>query len=130
MKSIVWFRLDLRLADNPALHAAVEAGDSIVPVFIWSPEEEGDWRPGAASRWWLHQSLAALEEGLRLRGSRLIIRQGPVLEALRQLVKETGAKKVLWNRRYEPKVIARDKLVRIKSRSGHSQFRLSLWSRS
>lgn len=108
MKCIVWFRLDLRLADNPALTAAVNRGGSVLPVFIWSPEEEAQWRPGAASRWWLHQSLAALDTDLRRVGSRLILRRGPALEALRALAAEAGARAVFWNRRYEPAVIVRD----------------------
>ena len=57
--TIVWFRHDLRLDDNPALAAAARRG-SVVPVFIWAPEEERPWEPGAASRWWLHQSLERL----------------------------------------------------------------------
>jgi deoxyribodipyrimidine photo-lyase len=109
---LIWFRLDLRLADNPALEAAGRHGGAVVPVFIWSPDEEGEWPPGAASRWWLHQSLAALDGDLRARGSRLVIRRGPALEILRALVKETGARAVFWNRRYEPAVIARDATVR------------------
>ena len=60
--TIVWFRQDLRLRDNSALHAAVQRGGAVIPVYIWSPDEEGDWPPGAASRWWLHQSLRALDE--------------------------------------------------------------------
>lgn len=110
--SIYWFRLDLRLADNPALRAAIERGGPVVPVFIWSPEEEAPWSPGGASRWWLHQSLAALEASLQGAGSRLILRRGPTLETLRALVKETGAGAVFWNRRYEPAVIARDAKVK------------------
>jgi len=108
--SIHWFRLDLRLADNPALRAAIDHGGAVVPVFIWSPEEEAPWSPGGASNWWLHQSLAALDAQLRAAGSRLVIRRGPTLESLRALVKETGADAVLWNRRYEPASIARDKV--------------------
>ncbi|MBC8002231.1 MAG: deoxyribodipyrimidine photo-lyase, partial [Opitutaceae bacterium] len=53
--TIVWFRQDLRVADNPALHAAWKRGGAVVPVFIWAPEEECAWSPGGASRWWLHQ---------------------------------------------------------------------------
>ncbi len=112
MNSIVWFRLDLRFVDNPALETAVKRGGSVVPVFIWSPEEEGDWPPGGASRWWLHQSLAALDGALRKLGSRLVIRRGPTLETVRALLRETGAKAVFWNRRYEPAVIARDAKVK------------------
>jgi len=109
--SIYWFRLDLRLADNPALQTAIERGGAVVPVFIWSPDEEGDWPPGGASKWWLHQSLAALDDRLREGGSRLVSRRGPALETLRALAKETGATAVFWNRRYEPAVMARDAKV-------------------
>jgi deoxyribodipyrimidine photo-lyase len=110
--SLVWFRHDLRLADNPALSAAVSTGGPVIPVFIWSPAEEGRWQPGAASRWWLHKSLTALDVSLRERGSRLIIRRGPALEALRKLVDESGATAVYWNRRYEPAVIERDSVLK------------------
>jgi deoxyribodipyrimidine photo-lyase len=109
MTSIVWFRLDLRLADNPALHAAIARGGAIVPVFIHAPEEEAPWSPGGASRWWLHQSLQALDESLRAVGSRLILRCGPTLETLCTLRYETGATAVFWNRRYEPASMARDR---------------------
>jgi deoxyribodipyrimidine photo-lyase len=106
--SIHWFRLDLRLADNPALVAALKPGGPVVPVFIWSPDEEVPWQPGGASKWWLHQSLAALDASLRAAGGRLVIRRGPALDTLRALVKETGASAVFWNRRCEPAMIARD----------------------
>ena len=110
--SLHWFRADLRLADNPALVAAVKRGAPVLPVFIWAPEEESPWQPGGASKWWLHQSLQALDAGLRSLGSRLVIRRGPTLDALRTLVKETSASALFWNRRYEPAIIARD--TRIK----------------
>ena len=58
--SLLWFRLDFRLADNPALQAAIERGGAVIPVFIHAPEEEAPWQPGGASLWWLHQSLRAL----------------------------------------------------------------------
>jgi deoxyribodipyrimidine photo-lyase len=51
--SMVWFRADLRLADNPALQTAIHRGGPIVPVFVHAPDEEFPWSPGAASRWWL-----------------------------------------------------------------------------
>jgi deoxyribodipyrimidine photo-lyase len=106
--SIVWFRIDLRLADHPALRGALQRGGAIVPLFIYTPEEEAPWSPGAASRWWLHQSLTSLDTALRELGSRLIIRRGPALASLQAAIGETGAGAVFWNRRYEPAVIARD----------------------
>ena len=108
--TLVWLRRDLRVDDQTALLAAAQRG-AVVPVFIWAPEEDGDWPPGAASRWWLHGSLAALGRDLKRRGSRLIIRRGPSESALRALVKETGASAVYWNRSYEPAAESRDARV-------------------
>jgi deoxyribodipyrimidine photo-lyase len=109
---LVWLRRDLRLADQPALHAAVGTGRPVVPLFVWSPEEEGDWPLGGASCWWLHDSLAALAAALRERGAALVIRRGPALAALQQVMAETGADTVFWNRLYEPAAVARDTAVK------------------
>ena len=106
--TIVWFRIDLRLRDNPALAAAVKHGGAVIPVYIYSPEEESPWSPGAASHWWLHHSLCTLAKQLREAGSRLVIRRGLSRQTLSGLAKETSAQAVFWNRRYEPAVIARD----------------------
>lgn len=109
---VVWFRNDLRLADNPALRAALAAAPWVLPLFIWAPEEEEPWAPGAASRWWLHQSLRELDASLRLLGSRLLLRRGPTRQALLEVLRESGATNVYWNRRYEPAVVARDKMLK------------------
>ena len=100
--AIVWFRQDLRLADNPALRAAVERGRPVLPLYIWSPEDEGAWPPGAASRWWLHHALTALDRDLRRLGSRLIVRTGRTVETLAALARDIKAAAIYWNRRYEP----------------------------
>ena len=115
--ALFWFRLDLRLADNPGLAAAVRRGGAVIPVFIYAPEEEAPWQPGAASRWWLHESLKSLEAELRAAGSRLILRRGPSLVTLKRLIEETGAEAVFWNRRYEPALIQRDRVVKETLRS-------------
>lgn len=99
--TIVWFQRDFRLADHPALLAAAQRG-AVIPVFIWSPDEEVPWPPGGASRWWLHQSLAQFDSSLRRLGARLILRAGPTVDVLRSLIEETGASAVYWSRRYEP----------------------------
>ena len=119
--AIVWFRRDLRLADNPALHCARREHDRIVPVFVWDPEAEADWAPGAASRWWLHHSLRALDGRLRQCGSRLIIANGDTAEALSRIRNATGADAVYWNRLYEPALIERDR--ELKSSLRKSGFR-------
>jgi len=113
---LVWFRLDLRLRDNPALAAAFRASkaasSTVIPIFCWSPDEEVPWSPGAASRWWFHYSLEGLSQSLSQKGSRLIIRQGKTLSVLQALIRETKATGVYWNRRYEPVVIKRDKHIK------------------
>ena len=106
--AIVWFRSDLRLDDNPALQSALDAGHTVVPLYIHAPQEEEPWQPGAASRAWLHRSLAALDAQLRGRGSALVLRQGSSEAVLDEVVARTGAEAVYWNRRYEPAVAARD----------------------
>ncbi len=101
--SLVWFRNDLRLSDNLALLAAAEKKSRVIPVFIWAPEECGRFVSGAASRWWLHYSLASLDQSLRERyKTRLVIQGGNERDVLLRLVKETGAKHLFFNARYEP----------------------------
>ena len=102
---ILWFRQDLRLTDNPALQAAVDAGRPILPIYILDEKNSKDWAMGAASRWWLHQSLTSLNESLQ--GSMQFFR-GDARTILRQLVRDVGADLVLWNRCYEPWRISRD----------------------
>jgi deoxyribodipyrimidine photo-lyase len=88
-------------------------------VFVWSPGDEGAFPPGAASRWWLHHSLAALGAALRARGSRLVIRAGSAARALVELARETGAERVCWSRRYEPAAVATERRVeRALARAG------------
>jgi deoxyribodipyrimidine photo-lyase len=111
---LVWFRRDLRLCDNPALAQAAADGARVIPVYVHAPDEAGDWTPGAASDWWLHHSLQALEASLRKAGSRLIIRRGPAADALLSLAEQTGARAVYWNRCYEPALVDSDKTVKTR----------------
>jgi deoxyribodipyrimidine photo-lyase len=106
--TLLWFRQDLRLQDNAALHAALARGGPIVPVYILDDAGEGDWPAGGASRWWLHQSLRSLDASLRELGGKLILARGDSSETLRGLAAALGAGAVYWNRRYEPASIARD----------------------
>ncbi|HNZ19134.1 MAG TPA: deoxyribodipyrimidine photo-lyase [Candidatus Hydrogenedentes bacterium] len=110
--TIVWFRQDLRLEDNPAFSEAVRRGGLVIPVYVWAPAEEGDWAPGAASRCWLHHSLERLERRLEKAGSRLIIRRGAAWDELESIARSTGAGALYWNRRYEPEIHRRDETVR------------------
>jgi deoxyribodipyrimidine photo-lyase len=107
-RALVWFRNDLRLDDNPALQAALDAGLAPVPIYVHAPEEEGGWPPGAASDAWRHRSLAVLDAELRSRGSRLRYFRGPSSTTLEKLAAEASAVAVFWNRRYEPAIVERD----------------------
>lgn len=109
--TIVWFRHDLRLDDNPALAAAAARG-AVVPVYIWAPDEESPWAPGAAARWWLHGSLEKLMAALAKAGTPLVIRRGGSLATLRTIAAEVGATHVTWNRRYEPAIVQRDTAIK------------------
>lgn len=98
--AIVWLRNDLRLADNPALDAAVATGGKVVVVYVRDEVTEGSRPLGAASKWWLHHSLTALASSLEAIGGSLVLRTGPGSDVIRSLVSETDASAVLWNRRY------------------------------
>ncbi|GLQ98862.1 cryptochrome/photolyase family protein [Dyella mobilis] len=110
--AIVWFRRDLRIADNAALYQACADHAGVVPLYIHAPQEEGSWQPGAASRWWLHHSLQALDTDLRHRGGALHLRRGASLSTLLEVAARTGADTVYWNRSYEPASIARDTQIK------------------
>ena len=106
---IVWFRQDLRLSDNPALHAAAQSGAPLVCLYILDESAPGAWTMGGAARWWLHHSLTALGKGL---GGNLVLRRGEALAVLKAVMDETGAGGVMWNRCYEPFAVARDTIVK------------------
>ena len=106
--TLLWFRRDLRLDDNPALAAAVERGGPVIPLFVLDDDDAGDWRPGGASRWWLHHALEDLAEALSKAGSPLILRRGKAADVIDAVLQETGADAVYWNRRYEPWATERD----------------------
>lgn len=103
---IMWFRQDLRLLDNPALHAAISSGSKIIPLYIWSEEDEGFWKLKEGSKWWLYHSLHALQDSLKELGSTLIIGKSGTIECLKKLLRETSASRIFCNHRYEPAAIA------------------------
>ncbi|KAF2415564.1 deoxyribodipyrimidine photo-lyase [Microbacterium sp. B35-30] len=98
--SVVWFRDDLRLADNPALRAALDRGEPVIALYVLDEESPGIRPLGGAARWWLHHSLASLGERLRERGGTLVLRRGPADRVVRETVTDTAAGAVFWNRRY------------------------------
>ncbi len=116
---IVWFRQDLRLADNEALTAAVASGLAIIPVYILDTPAEGAWARGAASRVWLHHSLGDLSQSLAHIGSSLVCRAGDSESVLLDLIRDYGVVKVFWNNRYEPAAARHDDhIAQVLKRAG------------
>jgi deoxyribodipyrimidine photo-lyase len=109
---ILWFRKDLRLDDNHALHAACRTGRPIIPLYIREPSSSGTGPLGGAQEWWLHHSLMSLTASIEALGGSLNLVSGDALDVLVDLIKKTGADTVIWNRRYDPPGIAID--TRIK----------------
>ena len=106
---LMWHRRDLRLTDNPAMDWAAAQGRPVIPVFLHDEVVE-TW--GAAPRWRLGLSLAAHARRLEEVGSGLALRRGDALEALRALIRETGADTIVWNRLYVADERARDTAVK------------------
>jgi deoxyribodipyrimidine photo-lyase len=104
--AILWFRRNLRLADNDALIAASASGRPLLPVYV-SDVQDG----GGAARWWLHHSLDRLDASLRRYGGTLLIRSGPAERVLPELVAQTGATAVYYSKRYEPRSRSQEELV-------------------
>ncbi|CAI9116302.1 OLC1v1017414C2 [Oldenlandia corymbosa var. corymbosa] len=106
--SIVWFRRDLRVEDNPALAAGVRSG-AVIALFVWAPEEEGHYYPGRVSRWWLKQSLAHLDSSLRSLGTALVTKRSTdTISSLLEVIKSTGATQLFFNHLYDPMSLVRD----------------------
>ncbi|RXF74579.1 cryptochrome/photolyase family protein [Hansschlegelia zhihuaiae] len=97
---LLWFREDLRLADNPALNAAVSSGEPVTALYVLDEETRGPRRLGGASRWWLAQSLRSLKADCDRVGLQLAIRVGKSRDVVTKAVEEAGVGRVAWNRRY------------------------------
>jgi deoxyribodipyrimidine photo-lyase len=124
--ALLWFRQDLRLADNAALQAA--AGRPLLPVFVLDDEAARRWAPGGAARWWLHHSLAALGRDLAERGAPLLLARGRAEIIIPALAAAIGAPEVMAGRLHEP--WARERDHRIGEALGASGRRLRLFTAS
>lgn len=109
--TVVWLRQDLRIHDNPALLEAAAAGGPVIPLYVHDDRTPGRWAIGGAAKWWLARSLEDLGARLAALGSPLVLRQGVAERVVAEVVAETGAGAVFWNRCYEPFAIARDAAI-------------------
>lgn len=94
------FRNDLRLRDNPAWSAAARC-ESVLPLYIL--DEQTEWAPGGASRWWLHHSLAALAAEIKTAGGKLYLRRGNSEKVLASILENTRVNRIIFSRGYEPR---------------------------
>lgn len=97
--TIVWFRDDLRVTDQPALDAACRRG-SVLALYVLDEVSDGLRPLGTASKWWLHGSLRSLRSSLADLGIHLVLRCGPAGDVVPEVLERTGAGGITWNRRY------------------------------
>lgn len=112
MTAVVWFRRDLRLHDHPALCAALEGHDAVVPVFCLDDRLLHGRHASGPRTQFLLECLAELDAGLAERGSGLVIRRGRPERVLAGLVRETGATEVHFTRDVSPYARQRGGAVR------------------
>jgi deoxyribodipyrimidine photo-lyase len=117
---LVWFRRDLRVSDQPTFHAAAKSGAPVIAVFI---KDDLVNKLGAAPKWRLGKALEVFERTLADLNVQLVLRSGPALEVLQNLIKETNAQGVYWSRLYDPQSVARDTDVKASLRAGGVEAR-------
>ena len=108
MRSVFWFRQDLRIQDNPGLIEAAKNG-KVLPIYILDDENPGGYKIGNASRWWLHHSLKSLSESL---GGKLAFFVGNPIEVFQKIIRSENIQEIYWNRCYEPWRIQRDSKIK------------------
>ena len=117
-----WFRRDLRLHDNHGLHAALQSGLPVLPVFIFDTDildQLTDKRDRRVE--FIHRSLFEIQQQLRQHSGSLVVRRGRPKEVWRRLLREFDIRGVFTNNDYEPYAVQRDLTVRsILSETGVS----------
>lgn len=89
-------------------------------MFLWAPEEEGQFQPGRCSRWWLYHSLQGFSQDLAALGCQLVVRRTTeARHALLRLVQETGAQALFFNHLYDPISLVRDNEVKALMATNH-----------
>ena len=107
-RTIMWFRQDLRIKDNPALVKASKNAD-VLPVYIYDTTVPSKSELGGASKWMLHHALTSLQASL---DGNLIVLSGDPKDLLLKLCQEQKITRVHWNRMYEPWAMTRDTAIK------------------
>jgi deoxyribodipyrimidine photo-lyase len=106
---IVWFRNDLRVHDHPALAAACEQADHVIPLFIFNHTLLHGRHGGSNRNRFLLESLQDLQSSLQSIGGDLVVRSGHAVDILSDLAMATGADEVFVTADYTPYALRRDK---------------------
>lgn len=106
MNTLIWFQRDLRIHNNPLLEWALQQDKPIVAVYIYSPEEDSPWSEGAASRWWLHQSLTKFSKDLAKINIALHFFKDNSVDVIEKLSTKLNVSSIGWTNRVEPNRIA------------------------
>lgn len=117
MNTLLWLQRDLRLIDNPALDFALATNQPVIAVYIHSPLEDAPWAAGAASRWWLHNSLQKLEGQLAKRNIKLHFFNENSIERIMALVNGFNIDTVVWTNRHEPQRVKCEHILHQKLNS-------------
>jgi deoxyribodipyrimidine photo-lyase len=121
---LLWFRNDLRLSDQAAVHAAAATGRPLVPIYVHDDTERLPL--GGAARWWLHHSLASLAESLTARGTRLTLRRGDPARVIGDLAELVGADSVFAGVVPDPASRAADRALAARLSARGIAFRRAL----
>lgn len=120
---IIWFRNDLRTSDNAAINKAIEQGAPIIPLFIFDEEIMGEWKYGAAQKYWLHHSLKSLGNDLQQKGANLILRRGNTIANLGDIAIKSGASAIYCLRNYEPWASQLEDFINIHFKGSNVEFK-------
>jgi deoxyribodipyrimidine photo-lyase len=110
-RAVVWFRRDLRVADHPALVAAVDAADQVVPVFVVDRTLLDGGPSGPNRRAFLHGALRSLARDLEALGGRLLVLEGDPVEVIPAVARTSAAGAVFCSRDLTPYARRRDTAV-------------------
>ena len=110
-RAVVWFRRDLRVTDHPALLAALDAADEVVPVFVVDRTLLEGRPSGPNRRAFLPGALRSLARDLEALGGRLLVREGDPVTVIPSLARETAADAVWCSREHTPYARRRDAAV-------------------
>ena len=123
MKTIFWFRRDLRLKDNVGLHNALKNGSEVTPIFIFDEDIISELLKDDKRISFIHSELENIKSQLVEIGSDLLVFKGKPENIFRQLIKENNIDKVFTNHDYEPYAISRDKSISLLLKSNNIEFR-------